>query len=229
MKIQALDWLVPLPPGGQWYGPSGGVDAAEQGQPSWAKARQAACKWGRRAASLRSGLLFLILDAGNSEQFGLFLLPSPPDLTSSRAGLTRRRRRKKAGAERAWDCGFKSPIGLFWASRTGRSGAAQVFGSWLGFSKSAWKQWGQRQQWRRRWGGCMWLDVFGENASPPPRITAPAASVLSFERVNPLPVRFPHWFSTRWLVMIGRVGVATPGRGCCFYPGGVRGARSSSG
>lgn len=82
------------PPGGQWYGPSGGVDAAEQGQPSRAKARQAACKWGRRAASLRSGLLFLILDAGNSEQFGLFLLPSPPDLTSSRAGLTRRRRRR---------------------------------------------------------------------------------------------------------------------------------------
>lgn len=82
-------------------GSSGGAGATDR-QTDRAEARQAACEPGRRAASLRSGLPLLSLDAGNSEQFSP--LPAAavtrPVLTSRRFDAKKKEEKKKTEEEK---------------------------------------------------------------------------------------------------------------------------------
>lgn len=75
-------------------GRGGGFVAAEPGLPIRATARKAEWKQCKRAASLRAGLLFLLLDAGNSEPFRS--LPATGPVRSSRRLDAKKQKEKKS-------------------------------------------------------------------------------------------------------------------------------------
>lgn len=218
------------PPSGQWYGPGAGGRGG-----SWRRSRgcraepQRGRLRGDSADVLRRSALDYCFCCWTQEirsRFGLF---PPPDLSAARAGWTRRRkrrrrvrRRRKAGAARAWDCGFKSPVRLFRASRTGRSergldrGVLRVRVAEVG-TAVMWVVEGLSVS------GCL---GGGEGRLTSPRITGPNTSALSFRRVNPRSVPFlPPRFCPQWSVMGGRVGAASSGGGCS-HPRGVGGRPS---